>query len=429
MNARALVDHIHSGPTRLELDGPLQFRRRTRSNPCDFNDFLRALLSSKTILEVNCGTHRQLSISEVEWRLLVKTLGGIEGIQDLTLACTAGSRDFHPFQGFADAVEKAQAQVHQSLQTLCFDVEGSLGFPRDASGIVALADALKKEHSSLVKFGWTDDCSRIGGHQDAPYAVLEPVLQALSMSAFPKLRRVHLMTLNASANAIGNLLHQLRLGPEKDQWLVLQLSLAEECLAVAEVIREDHCNVERLTLKCGRVINGQDMGLLFANALMSNTRLRYLNLRMGNGVMSIAANEAFASMLRINTNVIVQVLAPRPGDERYESYNQVCIEQLLNQAGRGRLLSSSETTTGWLDALNRVNHLCDCKCDYITCTCTPCGYPSSTCTPDYQESCMYSLLGNCQCDSCYCTCPYTSAFHVSCVYSLLRMEPSGLFGK
>jgi hypothetical protein len=224
----------------------------------------------------------QLSFSEVEWGLLVKTLGGIKGIRRLNLACMAGSSDFHPFQGFADAVEKAQAQVHQSLQTLCFDVEGSLGFPRDASGIVALVDALKREHTSLVKFGWTDDCSRIGGHQDAPYAFLEPVLQALSTSACPKLRRIHLMTLSASANAIGNLLHQLRLGPAKDQWLVLELSRAEECLAVAEVIRGDRCNVERLILECGRVINGQDMGLLFANALMSTTRLRYLNLGKGN---------------------------------------------------------------------------------------------------------------------------------------------------
>jgi hypothetical protein len=38
MNPRELVDHIRSGPTELVLREPLRFRRRTRSNPCDFND-------------------------------------------------------------------------------------------------------------------------------------------------------------------------------------------------------------------------------------------------------------------------------------------------------------------------------------------------------------------------------------------------------
>jgi hypothetical protein len=48
MNPRELVDHIRSGPTKLVLGKPLRFRRRTRSNPCDFNEFLQALRSSET---------------------------------------------------------------------------------------------------------------------------------------------------------------------------------------------------------------------------------------------------------------------------------------------------------------------------------------------------------------------------------------------
>jgi hypothetical protein len=42
MNPRELVDHIRSGPAWLVLilGIPLRFRRRTRSNPCDFNEFL-----------------------------------------------------------------------------------------------------------------------------------------------------------------------------------------------------------------------------------------------------------------------------------------------------------------------------------------------------------------------------------------------------
>jgi hypothetical protein len=51
MNARELVDHLRSsGPAELILYEPLpRFRRRTRSNPRDFNEFLEALQSSETI--------------------------------------------------------------------------------------------------------------------------------------------------------------------------------------------------------------------------------------------------------------------------------------------------------------------------------------------------------------------------------------------
>jgi hypothetical protein len=56
MNPRELVDHIRSGPAELTLDTPLpRFRRRTRSNPYDFNEFLEALQSNKMI---HVGTTR-----------------------------------------------------------------------------------------------------------------------------------------------------------------------------------------------------------------------------------------------------------------------------------------------------------------------------------------------------------------------------------
>jgi hypothetical protein len=54
MNPRELVDHIRSGPANVVLNKPLRFRRRTRSNPCDLNEFLQALQSSETIRAVNC---------------------------------------------------------------------------------------------------------------------------------------------------------------------------------------------------------------------------------------------------------------------------------------------------------------------------------------------------------------------------------------
>jgi hypothetical protein len=107
MNPRELADHIRSGPEELVFDEPLRFRRRTRSNPCDFNEFLQALRSSETIRTVACGDHRVLGISEHEWVLLMKTLGSIKGIDEITLRCIDGSHDFHPFQAVADAVNNA----------------------------------------------------------------------------------------------------------------------------------------------------------------------------------------------------------------------------------------------------------------------------------------------------------------------------------
>jgi hypothetical protein len=108
MNARELVDHIRSGPAELDLQKPLRFRRRTRSNPCGFNEFLQALQSSETIRDVTCWPQQHLGIAEEEWVLLVKTLGSIKDIQNLVFGCSS-SRDFVPFQAVADAVYNAQS--------------------------------------------------------------------------------------------------------------------------------------------------------------------------------------------------------------------------------------------------------------------------------------------------------------------------------
>jgi hypothetical protein len=50
-----------------------------------------------------------LGITEDEWVLLVKTVGIIKCIDDLTLLCEAGSRDYHPFQAIAEAVKSARS--------------------------------------------------------------------------------------------------------------------------------------------------------------------------------------------------------------------------------------------------------------------------------------------------------------------------------
>jgi hypothetical protein len=193
MNPRELVDHIRSGPASLVLEGPLRFHRQTSSNPCDFNEFLQALQSSEMIRDVTCKSQLSLSISEDQWVLLVRTIGRIQDIQYLEFSCKPGSRDFHPFQAVADAVNNAHSLCKLNVLT-----PGSL--PRDdLSGLTALANALRK-HTSLQEFNWFDYTSR-----QAPRDLsLDPVLRALP--ACPHLRKVRILTKSASADPIKNLL-------------------------------------------------------------------------------------------------------------------------------------------------------------------------------------------------------------------------------
>jgi hypothetical protein len=152
MKPHELVDHIRSGPAKLRLlyDTP-RFRRRTRSNPCDFNEFLRALQSSQTIRTVACWSHTDLGITEDEWVLLIKTIAIIADIHTLKLTCETGSGDFHPFQAVADAVKSAQSLCKLEV------VHHKSSLPRDPSGLTALANALR-ERRALQEFTWFDWC-------------------------------------------------------------------------------------------------------------------------------------------------------------------------------------------------------------------------------------------------------------------------------
>jgi hypothetical protein len=170
MNPRELVDHIHSGPAKLMIDKPLCFRRRTPSNPCDFNEFLQALQSSETIRDVTCFSQVQLGITEDQWVLLVTTIGHIKDIQFLEFFCQPGSRDFHPFQEVTDAVNNAH-----SLCRLKLKVDANSGsLTRDFSGLIALAKALG-EHTALQEIIWCD----FGSRRTPRDLSLHPVLRVL----------------------------------------------------------------------------------------------------------------------------------------------------------------------------------------------------------------------------------------------------------
>jgi hypothetical protein len=65
-----------------------------------------------------------------------------------------GSRDLHPFQAVAEAVNNAQ-----SLRQLRLVLEGET-LPKDPLGLAAFANALR-EHTALQVFSSFDVCSRV----------------------------------------------------------------------------------------------------------------------------------------------------------------------------------------------------------------------------------------------------------------------------
>jgi hypothetical protein len=187
MDSRELVDHIRSCPTELVLDKPLRFP--PRSNPYDFSDFLFALEASETIRPVTCKAQRQLSVTEDEWVLLISTLGRIEGIDALSLYCSSGSRDFHPFQAGADAVNSAHSVCRLTVGLDGGSRDEGEAFLNDQLGLIALGTALR-EHATLQTFIWVEFGS--GPEAELQVTARDPVLQVLP--ACPHLRMVTILT-------------------------------------------------------------------------------------------------------------------------------------------------------------------------------------------------------------------------------------------
>jgi hypothetical protein len=87
---------------------------------------------------------------------------------------------------------------------------------------------------------------------------------------------------------------------------------------------------------------------------------------------------AFSAMLRVNTNLVLELpsFETSGGDGSLrESRKQMIIEQQLNKVGRGKLLSSSQTTREeWVNSLHQISS------------------NNADDSPTFQVSCLYSLL-------------------------------------
>jgi hypothetical protein len=398
---RELTDHIRSGPSELIISNiPLRFHRRS-----DFNDFLQALETSDTIEYVHCAAHADLGISEDDWVLLVETLGRMRGIQKLEFHIEpSGSHYFQPFQTIADVVSNAQSLYAVAL---CLDSDE---FIADDLGLTAFANAIR-EHTTLKEFVWDDSFSH-AQLEAAQMTALDPLLRVLP--ACPKLRKVVIMTACASTGAVQEL---LQLGPTTDLRLVVN---TEHWLAVADGIRQGHCTIKNLQLalllqkssskateamkavasaiRLDSQLDSLELemkkyftnaaGVALAEALTVNTTLCELTLTLDPvrrridlqnvDAMGAPAYDAFCAMLRVNTGLILELppFDDDAGDEKLiNSVNGMRIEQELNDGGRKRLLSSSQTPReDWVEALDAMNFNNDDE------------------TPEFNVSCLYSLL-------------------------------------
>jgi hypothetical protein len=322
---------------------------------------------------VTLGYHRD------EWVLLVKALGVIRDIQHLEFTCIPGSRGFHSFQAVAEAVNSAQ-----SLRKLRVGTVGTT-FPRYPSGLTALANALR-EHTALQEFIWGDLYSRT---EAAQITSIDLVLWALP--AGPHLRNVIIMTKYASADAMKNLLQLPSaahfVGHRQPQVGFLAMhqgttsDATEAVKAAASAIRLDQ-NLKHLTLVVEEGFTDEACVAL-AEALTVNITLCKIILPRAS-TLGVQAYEAISAMLRVNTSLNLKLppLETVGASARLLEYrNQIRIEQRLNKVGRGRLLSSSIQTTReeYVDALHELS-------------------PKGVNDP--------------------------SAFRLSCVFSLLRLNPS-----
>jgi hypothetical protein len=238
---------------------------------------------------------------------------------------------------------------------------------------------------------------------------LSPDLILRALPACPHLRKVRITTTCASAGAMKTVL-QL----PKDADLALIISNKEHWLTVADGIREGRCNVKHLyllqtsssedtevvkalasaiRLDCNlehlTLVMEDDLknesGMALVEALTINTSLRNIRLSVGlcrlvqdSNALSAAAYDAFSAMLRVNTSNVLELppFDDACGDERLvDSRNRMRIEQSLNYVGRGRPLSSSQKAREeWVDGLDELNSR---NVDE---------------SPEFNVSCLYSLL-------------------------------------
>jgi hypothetical protein len=396
MKPYELFDLIRlNNPNELELKHTLRFRRRSRSNPCSFDDLLQALQSNESIHTVRCQGKISLGITEEEWFLLVQTLGTILGLRQLSFL-GQDVPNVPPVQAVADAVGSARL-----LRKLVIG-EGVILFGSRA-GFVALCHNIGSCCLELEQVEWQGKFRSTWENRENRDAnnCLDPLLQALAVC--PRLQRVRVWTdaVNyVTPQAVRELLVRSPDGaagsPSPGGAVLECLDLkTTEWEAVAEQIGQDSCrpiktlqlstlrcpgsgalslaravgqnrHLQSLTLRVGTGFTDA-VGVALAQALQVNTTLRELVLMdqwdygfRTTDHMNVSAYQAMRKMLRVNTNVVLKLPDLDSGwgssilvDTVRPYYDQVRIEMRLNAAGRGGLMlvGSQASRAAWINTL------------------------------------------------------------------------------
>jgi hypothetical protein len=133
--------------------------------------------------------------------------------------------------------------------------------------------------------------------------------------------------------------------------------------------------MERLELHIMSINSMNEAVVMLAAALTVNTTLHRITLYL-HPALSALAYDAFSAMLRVNTSLDLS-LSPFAGVDEglVDSRNQMVIEQGLNHVGRGKLLVSSQMPRKeWVEALRDLNSR------------------NVNESPEFNVSCLYSLL-------------------------------------
>jgi hypothetical protein len=389
MKPYELFDVIRSNPGELELQHTLRFRRRSRSNPCSFEDLLHALQSNASIHTVRCHGNVSLGITQQEWFLFVQALGTIPGLRQLSFL-GQDVPNVPPVQAVADAV--SSARLLRKLQI----GEGVILFGSRA-GFLALCNTIASSCLVLEQVEWEGKLRSTWDHEENRTAnCLDPLF--LALAACPRLKKVRIWTdaVNfVTAQAVGELLRSPvleyldlktteweavaeQVGRQDSSCLVKTLKLstlrcpASGLEAMARAVGRN-CNrhLQSLTLRVGTGFT-DTVGVALAQALQVNTTLQQVVLidQWEYGMrttdhMNISSYQAFRKMSRVNTSVVLTVPAletrgvgfvARDMDTVRPHYDRMRIEMRLNAVGRGGLLVGSQTSrAAWVNALDELN--------------------------------------------------------------------------
>jgi hypothetical protein len=384
MKPYELFDLIRLNNTNeLELKHTLRFRRRSRSNPCSFDDLIQALQSNESIRTVRCQGNVSLGITQEEWFLFVRTLGTIPALRQLSFL-GQDVPNVPPVQAVADAV--GSARLLQKFQI----GEGVILFG-SKTGFEALCHNIGTCCSDLEQVEWQGKFRstwEIRENRDTNNC-LDPLFLALALC--PRLRSVQILT-DAVNYVTPQAVRELLVRAPALQHLDLRTT---EWEAVAEIIGQESCHIQTLklsTLRCpgigalslARAVGQNrhlqsltlrlgtgftdDLGVALAQALQVNTSLKELILvdQWDYGFrttdhMNIAAYQALRNMLRVNTSVVLKIpnfdtrWSPGLADSLVRSYYRMLIEMRLNAAGRGGLMLGSQASkAAWVRTLHEL---------------------------------------------------------------------------